>query len=180
MRLQIKGYTDSRRLKVAEYMDHRKSCVSAMASSKMSKGDSNRCPGRYEWKEVRREECYSTFTKDLFSQNGFHMLSPGASAKVHQVISTQDMSKIKMPLVGTMATITVRLETLTALGAIFMRDTCPDLRYLVKMMQADQDVDTQNGQTDATLRRKPSANTKLRVKAMTVAKTVLKKPARKS
>ena len=85
-----------------------------------------------------------------------------------------------MPIVGTMATITVRLETLTALGAIFMRDTCPDLRYLVKMMQADQDLDMQNGKTDATLRKKTSANTKLRVKAMTVAKTVLKKPARKS
>ena len=151
-----------------------------MASSKMSKGASNSCPGRYEWKEVRREECYSTFANDLFSQTDFHLLGPGASAKVHQVISTQDMSKIKMTIVGGMATITVRLETVTALGAIFIRDTCPNLRYLVRMMRSDQDQDIENDKTDATLGKKPSANTKLRVKAKTVSKTALKKPARKS
>ena len=153
-----------------------------MASSKMSKGDSNRCPGRYEWKEVRREECYSTFTKDLFSQNGFHVLSPGASAKVHQVISTQDhVARSKCLSLVRWQLLQSAWRTLTALGAIFMRDTCPDLALL--------------GQDDASrpkcrhakwpdwcyfAKKNPAPTLSSVSRQWLWPRTVLKKPARKS
>ena len=148
-----------------------------MASSKMSKGGSNRLAGRYEWREAWVEDC-SHGGNDLFLGHGFHMLGPGASQKVHNAISHEDRSKIKMTICGGLTTITVRLETITELGAIFIRDTIPEVRYLVRKYNVDKDEDNENGKTGATLKRN-SANPKVHVKARTVGKTVLnKKPAR--
>ena len=156
---------------------HPDSFVSTMASSKMSKGGSNRLAGRYEWREAWVEDC-SHGGNDLFLGHGFHMLGPGASQKVHNAISHEDKSKIKMTTCGGLTTITVRLETITELGAIFIRDTIPEVRYLVRKYNVDKDEDNENGKTGATLKRN-SANPKVRVKARTVGKTVLnKKPAR--
>ena len=63
------------------------------------------------------------------------------------------MSKIKVTICGGMATITVRLETITELGCIFIRDTCPNLRCLIKKIDVDQYEDKENGKTDATLKK---------------------------
>ena len=129
------------------------SFVSAMTSSKMSKGGSICVADRYDRKEVGKAYCDEAGNV-LFRGDGFHMLGPGASEKIHQAISNHDMSKLKMTICGGMATITVRLETITPLGSIFIRDTCPNLRYLIKKMDGGEDQDEGNGKADATLKKR--------------------------
>jgi hypothetical protein len=112
----------------------------------MSKSGSNRLADRYEWREVWAEDCsHGRNLNNLFLGHGFHMLGPGASQKVHNAISHEDRSKIKMTICGGLTTITVRLETITESGAIFIRDTIPQVRYLVRKYNVAKDEDNENG-----------------------------------